>query len=249
MKISIITVCYNSAATIRDTIESVLVQDYPNVEYIIVDGASKDDTLSIVQSYGSRIAKVISEKDKGIYDAMNKGVHAATGDLIGILNSDDFYADSRVLSDVAAAISASGADALYADLVYVDPADTARVVRTWISGPYRKQHFRRGWMPPHPTFFLRRACYERHGLYRTDLRLAADYELMLRMLFVNDVSVAYLPRVTIRMRAGGAGNVSLRQRLRANREDRKAWRLNHLKPHPLLALMKPLRKIGQFLRK
>ena len=154
MKVSIITITYNSAETIEDTIQSVLSQDYPNVEYIIVDGASKDSTLEIVERYRSSISKIISERDKGIYDAMNKGVTLATGDVIGILNSDDFYADSKVVSDIVRTMQSANSDACYADLVYVDREETSKVIRSWKSGEYRHGDFLRGWMPPHPSFFV-----------------------------------------------------------------------------------------------
>lgn len=255
MKISIITIAYNSAATIEDTIQSVLSQDYPEVEYIIVDGASTDKTLSIVDRYADRIAHFISEPDKGIYDAMNKGVQLATGDVIGILNSDDFYADTRVLSDVASRFgaertdSAANIDALYADLVYVDREKGDKVVRYWKAGPYRPNSFRRGWMPPHPTFFVRRACYERYGLYSLDLRSAADYELMLRFIHKHGIKLAYLERVITHMRIGGESNVSIKNRIRANQEDRRAWTMNGLRPAWYTLSLKPLSKLGQFVRR
>ncbi|MFM9004678.1 MAG: glycosyltransferase family 2 protein, partial [Flavobacteriales bacterium] len=210
MKVSIITITYNSAETLEDTIQSVLSQDYPNVEYIIVDGSSKDDTLAIVERYRKSIAVVLSEPDKGIYDAMNKGVRLATGDVIGILNSDDFYADSTVLTDVVANFSQTNADACYADLVYVDRNETSRIVRTWKSGSYRQGRFLEGWMPPHPTFFVKRSIYQMHGLYSTELRSSADYELMLRFVHKHSIRMCYLPRVITRMRAGGQSNVTLR---------------------------------------
>ena len=169
MKVSIITITYNSAATVEDTIRSVLSQDYPFVEYIIVDGASRDATLDIVHRYSDKIARIISEPDKGIYDAMNKGVLAATGDVVGILNSDDFYADSSVISDIVKTMNQEHSDACYADLVYVDKDDTNRVVRTWKSGSYTPGFFLRGWMPPHPTFFVKRSKYEQFGLYSLEL--------------------------------------------------------------------------------
>lgn len=249
MKISIITIAWNSATTIEATIQSVLAQKYPEVEYIIIDGASTDGTIDIVNRYRDRIATVVSEKDKGIYDAMNKGVERATGDVIGILNSDDFYADEKVLSDVAAQFKETHADGLYADLVYVDREDTDRIIRYWKAGNYRHGMFRSGWMPPHPTFFVKRSCYEQFGTYTLELRSAADYELMLRFIHKHKIKLTYLPRVITRMRLGGESNVTLRNRIRANKEDRRAWRMNALRPGPLTLTMKPLRKLGQFIRK
>lgn len=247
MKISIITITYNSAETVEDTIKSVLSQDYPNVEYIIIDGASKDDTMTIVERYRSSISVVISEPDKGIYDAMNKGVLRATGDVIGILNSDDFYADSRVLSDVVTRMRETNSDACYADLVYVDRIETSRIVRTWKSGSYRQGRFLDGWMPPHPTFFVKRSTYDALGLYSTQLRSSADYELMLRFVHKHQISLSYLPRVITHMRAGGQSNVTLRNRWKANREDRLAWKMNGLQPGLLTLVRKPLSKLLQYL--
>ena len=248
MKISIITVSYNSAATIRDTILSVQAQTYKPVEYIIVDGKSKDDTAEIIQSFGAGISQFISEPDKGLYDAMNKGIKMASGEVIGILNSDDFYSDDQVLSDVMALFK-PGIDAVYADLVYVDPVNTSKVVRTWHSGAYRNGAFKKGWMPPHPTFFVRRELYEKFGGFTDQLKSAADYEIMLRFIHKEKINLAYLPRVIVSMRAGGASNASLKNRLNANREDRMAWKMNGLKPGAFTFIRKPLSKIGQFFKK
>ena len=247
MKVSIITITYNSAETLEDTIRSVIAQDYSDIEYIIVDGASKDTTMDIVERYKTSISKVISERDKGIYDAMNKGVSLATGDVIGILNSDDFYADNRVISDIVAAMQTTQSDACYADLVYVDRIDTHRVIRSWKSGEYRSGDFLRGWMPPHPTFFVKRAKYERYGLYSLELRSSADYELMLRFIHKHGIRLTYLPRVITKMRAGGQSNVSIKNRWKANREDRLAWKMNGLQPGFLTLVRKPMSKLLQYL--
>ncbi|MBI1267003.1 MAG: glycosyltransferase [Cryomorphaceae bacterium] len=249
MKVSIITIAWNSAETIEDTIKSVIAQDFSDVEYIVIDGASKDNTLDIVNKYKDNIAVVISEPDKGIYDAMNKGVKAATGDVIGILNSDDFYADEHVVSDIVALFKSSGAQGVYADLVYVNRIATDRVLRYWKAGEYKEGMFRKGWMPPHPTFFIQAECYKNYGLYNTALRSAADYELMLRMMHKHKIKVAYLNRVITRMRDGGESNVTLKNRIRANQEDRKAWVMNGLKPGLLTLYIKPLSKIKQFIFK
>ena len=250
MKISIITIAYNSAETIEATLQSVVAQSYPNIEYIVIDGGSSDGTQAIVNRYAANIAHFVSEPDKGIYDAMNKGVRAATGDFIGILNSDDFYADASVIADVVTTLKANpGCEALYADLVYVNRADTAKVVRYWKAGNFKRSRFRRGWMPPHPTFFAARKAYDRLGLYALELRSAADYELMLRFLYKNEVACCYLPRVITRMRVGGESNVSLKNRIRANKEDRRAWSMNGLRPAWYTLTLKPISKIGQFVRK
>ena len=248
MKVSIITIAYNSAETIADTIDSVAQQDYANIEYIVVDGASTDDTLDIVNARRNSVSTLISEKDNGIYDAMNKGVKAATGDIIGILNSDDHYADAHVITDVVKCFQENEYDGIYADLEYIDRAHPDRVKRTWRAGPYRKNLFKRGWMPPHPTFFVRRVCYEKFGLYSTDLRSAADYELMLRFIHKHQIRVGYLPRIITRMRMGGQSNVSIKNRIKANMEDRAAWKMNDLQPGLFTLTWKPLSKIFQFLK-
>ena len=246
MRVSIITVSYNSASTIKDTIDSVLVQDYPNIEYIVVDGNSKDNTLEIIQSYGSRISKVISEKDKGIYDAMNKGVALASGDIVGILNSDDFYANSAVIREVVNQFNLHQTDSVYGDLDYVKVSPPFDIVRKWRSGNYQKKRFYKGWMPPHPSFFLRRSCYEQFGVFDLQFKRAADYELMLRMLLKNECTSSYLPLVLVKMRVGGASNSSIKARLEANKEDRKAWEVNGLKPKWLTLVRKPFSKIFQY---
>lgn len=246
MKISVITATYNSEATVRDTLTSISRQDYPDVEHIIVDGRSDDGTLDIVADF-PHVKKIVSETDKGIYDAMNKGIRLATGEVIGILNSDDIYIDPSVLSAVAQAFADPAVMTVYADLQYVHPDNLDRVKRTWITGPFKKKNFYYGWMPPHPTFFVRKEVYERIGVFNTDLRSAADYELMLRILLKNGMPAHYIPRVIVKMRAGGVSNASLRNRLRANREDRLAWKLNGLKPYFFTLYLKPLRKITQFI--
>lgn len=246
MKVSIITVSYNSAKTIEDTIRSVVSQTYPDIEYIVVDGASTDATLAICNKYASRI-RLISEKDKGIYDAMNKGLALATGDIIGILNSDDLYADENVIADVVKKLQQTGAQALYADLVYVDQANTSKIKRYWRSGNFAPKKFKWGWMPPHPTVFLHRQLYRQHGHFNLELRSAADYELMLRFFYKHRINPVYLPRVITRMRMGGESNATVTNRIKANREDKKAWELNGLRPMLFTFFLKPLRKIPQFI--
>ncbi len=248
MKISIITVAYNSGKTIEDTIKSVINQNYQGIEYIIIDGGSTDNTLEIVEQYKSSIALVVSEKDKGIYDAMNKGVAVATGDIIGILNSDDFYVDTDVIGKVVHTFTPE-IDGVYGDLVYVDPIDTNKVTRTWLSGEYNQGAFFKGWMPPHPTFFVRREVYQKYGAYSLALKSAADYEFMLRVVHKNRIRLVYLNEIIVRMRAGGASNASLKNRLKANQEDRLAWKMNELKPKMFTLIRKPLSKIFQFLNK
>lgn len=246
-KISIITATYNSAKTVTDTLASIACQDYPAIEHLIVDGLSRDNTLQIAKGF-PHISKVISEADRGLYDAMNKGIAAATGDIIGILNSDDFYTNPQVLSKVVSHMEANGTDLLYADLEYVDPVNTSKVVRVWKARPFPKTRFFNGWMPPHPTLFVRREVYEKFGVFNLDFRFAADYELMLRLMHKNQVSVCYLPETLVHMRAGGLSNASLRNRWKANREDRKAWAVNGLRPRFYTILMKPVSKILQYFR-
>ena len=246
MKFSLLTPTYNSAATLDDTLRSIQAQDYPHIEHILVDGGSTDATLAIAARY-PHLQRIISEPDQGLYDAMNKGIRMATGEVIGILNSDDFYANPQVLSQVADLLQSTGADALYGDLEYVDAVDTQRVVRRWKACPFQRHLFLRGWMPPHPTFFVRREVYAQFGLFNTRLRYSADYELMLRFLYHHQVPVCYLPEVLVRMRTGGVSNASLGNRLRANREDRQAWEINGLRPPFYTLYLKPVSKIMQFL--
>ena len=244
MKVSIITVAYNSQSTIEETIQSVLSQDYSAIEYIVIDGGSSDGTVDLIKKYQANIDYFVSEPDQGIYDAMNKGVDAATGELIGILNSDDVYANNKVISDLVNQVK--GHDAVYGDLVYVKANDLNKIKRVWKSGNYKTGSFFKGWMPSHPTFFVKKACYTNFGSYDTRLKSAADYELMLRFILKNNISISYLPKVVVKMRLGGVSNVSFKNRYLANREDKLAWKLNGLRPGFATFLLKPLRKITQF---
>ena len=248
MKISIITATYNSAATVKDTLDCIRQQDQPDIEHIIVDGGSTDSTVEIIKSF-PHVAKWASEKDKGIYDAMNKGIGLATGDVIGILNSDDIYTGPSVLSTVARAFANPAVRTAYADLQYVHADDMDKVLRTWKTGRFDKKNFYYGWMPPHPTFFVRKEVYEQAGLFNISLQSAADYEIMLRILLKHGVPAHYIPGVIVKMRAGGMSNASLWNRLRANKEDRLAWKLNGLRPYFFTLYLKPLRKIPQFIIK
>lgn len=248
MRISIITATYNSADTIGDTLRCIQLQDYHNIEHIIMDGASKDNTLDIVKAF-PHVSKVISEKDKGIYDAMNKGIQQASGDVIGILNSDDVYASNDVLSLVAKTFENPAVQATYADLEFVSRDNLDKVVRKWKAGNYSKKSFYYGWMPPHPTFFVRKEVYEKVGLFNTNLGSAADYELMLRILLKNNIPASYINRVIIKMRMGGVSTGSIANRLKANQKDRLAWKVNELQPGFYTLYLKPLRKLGQFLKR
>lgn len=250
MKVSIITIVLNNKDYIRSAIDSVLAQSYKDIEYIVVDGQSTDGTFEIIESYGSQIAQVFRGKDGGIYPAMNKGLKAATGEIVGILNADDLYASTTVIEQVVNAfIKNKEAQAVYGDLQYVERDNLKKVLRHWSSGHYKKSDFLWGWMPPHPTFFVKRKVYEQFGYFDTRLKSAADYELMLRFLFKNSIKAAYIPEVLVKMRAGGKSNASVSNRLKANKEDRLAWEFNALKPYPFTLLLKPLRKLPQFLSK
>jgi glycosyltransferase involved in cell wall biosynthesis len=244
LKISIITATLNSASTIRDCINSIIAQSV-EPEHIIVDGGSNDATLELVTRH-AKATKVISGPDNGIYDAMNKGISVANGDVIGILNSDDLYANNKVLSKVARVFNTEKIESCYGDLVYVDPMDTKRITRYWKSGIFNQRSFYWGWMPPHPTYFVRRCVYEKFGGFNLGLGSAADYELMLRFCVKKKITTQYIPEVLVKMRLGGVSNISLRNRIKANRMDRKAWRINGLKPFPWTCYLKPLRKLRQY---
>lgn len=247
MKVSIITATYNSAATLRDTLESVKRQTYSNIEHLIIDGGSSDNTLEITE-YFPHIARIVSEPDKGIYDAMNKGILNSTGDIIGILNSDDFYPTNQVIEKIVEIILEYKVETVYGDLNYVAANDVSKVIRRWKAGNFKRSSFLAGWMPPHPTFFVEKSIYENYGLFDLTLKSAADYELMLRFLYKNRISTIYIPEVLVHMRAGGQSNASLKNRLLANKEDLLAWKKNELKPKFYTTYLKPIRKIGQFLK-
>lgn len=249
MKISIITVSFNAEDTIRDTIDSVLNQDYKDIEYIIIDGGSTDGTVSIIKEYQERISYWVSEPDEGIYFGMNKGIGRCTGSIVGVLNADDIYSSSDVISNVVLHLTKSKADSLYADLEYVAEKNLNRIIRKWVSGKYDPKSFLKGWMPPHPTFFIKRQFYDDFGVFNTSLKSAADYELMLRMLFKHQISCAYLSECIVKMRVGGESNASVSNRIRANLEDRQAWKMNNLQPKWYTLYLKPLLKLNQFINK
>jgi len=230
MRISIVTATWNSAATIADTLASVNTQTHPDVEHIIVDGASTDATLAIVRTEGKRVCTTLSEPDGGIYDAMNKGLKLATGDIVGLLNSDDFLASSDVLGTVAAAFSDPLVDAVYGDLCYVSQHKPGQIVRYWRSGAFRPGAFARGWSPPHPTLYLRRSIYDRFGGFDTSYSLAADVDLMIRFFEVKRLRSKHVSKVFVRMRLGGATNKNVANVVKQNRE---IWR--SLREHGLVA--------------
>jgi glycosyltransferase involved in cell wall biosynthesis len=249
MKISIITVCYNSEKYIESAIASVLGQTYENIEYIIVDGNSTDKTLDIIKAYEPKFngrMRWVSEPDKGIYDAMNKGIAMASGDIVGILNSDDIYANVGVIAGVMRNFTAQKCDAVYGDLIYVDAENITKIKRYWKVGQHKPRSFKYGWMPPHPTFFVKKEIYNTYGLFRTDFKSAADYEFMLRVIYKARIMIAYIPEILVTMRIGGASNRGLYSRYRGNREDKKAWEVNQLKPYFFTFILKPARKILQY---
>jgi glycosyltransferase len=248
MKITIITVARNAADTIADTLSSVASQTWKDIEHIVIDGDSTDSTLEIVSKF-PHVAKIVSEKDKGLYFAMNKGLKLSTGDVIGILNADDVYASSDIIEKVIESFLHAKSDVLYGNLVYVNRNDINRVIRLWKPGKLNLSSFYRGWSPPHPTFFVRRKIYEQYGNFNTRFKIASDYELMLRFLLKNRVKAFYLDHLIVKMRTGGISSRSIKIRLIANREDRRAWEVNGLKPHLFTLILKPLTKIKQFLFK
>ena len=228
--------------------DSVLSQTYTDIEYIIIDGGSTDDTVNIIKSYQNRIAVFISEPDKGIYDGLNKGIKLATGDVIGFLHSDDLYENNTVIEQVAQAFIENEIDSVYGDLTYVNKSDPTKVIRYWKSGEFTLKKLGRGWMPPHPTFFVKRDIYQQRGQFDTSFKIAADYDLMLRFLGKYKISTDYIPNVLIKMRVGGESNKSLKNVIRKSTEDLQAMRNNNIGGF-LSLIFKNLSKIKQFIKK
>ena len=232
MKISIITATFNSGATVRDTIESVLRQSHQDIEYIIKDGGSKDDTLDICREYeplfkGRMV--ILSGPDQGIYDAMNQGVEAATGDVIGLLNSDDFYTQDDVLEAVASRFEGTGCDAVYGDIHYVAPDDLKTCVRYYSSAGFRRERMMQGWMPAHPSFYCRREVYHKYGLFDTSFRVAADFEQLLRLIYIHDIRTEYIEKDFVTMRRGGASTSGLKSHFYIMRDHLRAFRKNGIR--------------------
>jgi glycosyltransferase involved in cell wall biosynthesis len=248
MKVSIITATYNSASTIRDTLESVAKQTYSNIEHIIIDGLSKDNTLDIVKEY-PHVDKVISEKDKGIYDAMNKGIRAATGDVVGILNSDDFYPHNNILKKVTEEFRIKKVNAIIGDILFVSPNNIKKVVRYYSAKRWKPSKFVKGYMPPHPSFFVYKKFYEQLGVYQIDYKIAADYELLIRFLATNQLSYSYIPEAIVHMRAGGVSNESIKSRYVLNQEIVRACKENGLNTNMLILSLKYVNKIFEYLPK
>ena len=246
MKVSLITVTYNSEAYLEDCIRSVMQQNFPRIEHIIIDGASTDGTLAIIKKYEGSIAQWVSEKDKGMYDAINKGIAMATGDIIGILNSDDMFASNDVIEAIVNCFNEHKLDAVYGDLVYVNKTNTNKVIRLWKGFSYNRFRFNYGWMPAHPTFYLRRELIDEFGGYESHYFTAADYEFMARYLYRYRISARYLPKLIVKMRVGGQSNVTLKSRVRANRRDYLAMKKNEVHLPFLVSILKPIIKLHQY---
>lgn len=247
MKISIITATYNSEKTIIDTIKSLDSQTYDNIEYIIIDGKSKDNTLDLIRNNSKRVSKIISEPDSGIYDALNKGIMHSTGDIVGFLHSDDIFSYPDAISDLVDKLSSDNSDAIYADLDYISKEDDDKIIRHWRSGPYKKENIMRGWMPPHPTFFMKRNLYIEYGLFDLRFKISADYDSLLRYIWINNISLSYLSKVTTKMRVGGESNRSIKNIIKKTKEDIMALKKNEL-PWMKAIILKNLSKIPQFIK-
>lgn len=249
MKISIITVCYNAEAHIDETLRSVVMQDHRDIEHIVVDGGSTDGTMAKVQRYREVLAQVVSDQDKGVYDAMNKGLRLATGEVVAFVNAGDMIARRDVLTAMAKEFALDNADVIYGDALMVDPEDITKVKRFWKGGDYDRENFRKGWMPPHLGTYIRRSAYQRLGLFREDLKVSADYELMFRFLYKHRLRARYVPRVLVRFRLGGVSNRSIAHVWRANLEVFKAWKLNGEQVSPLIVVRKPISKLWQYFKR
>jgi glycosyltransferase involved in cell wall biosynthesis len=245
LQISVITAVFNRAATLGESLRSVHSQRWPEIEHIVIDGGSTDGSLAILDQHKSRIAKIVSEPDGGLYDALNKGIRQASGDVIGFMHADDEFATPHALARVAQAFEDPDVGAVYGDLVYVKKNDVSRVVRYWRAGQYQRTQLTQGWMPPHPTFYVRREVYSRFGGFDTRYRIAADYENMLRILWRGRIKAAYIPEVLVRMRVGGISNMSIFNMLHKSREDYAAMRENGIGGLQAL-LLKNVTKLPQF---
>lgn len=250
LKFSIITAVHNSKDTIEDCLSSVASQTYRNVEHIIIDGGSTDGSVETIMNSKFKIknSKVVSEPDKGIYDALNKGIKLATGDVIGLLHADDVYHDENVLAKVAQKFEHEKTDSVYGDLVYVDKQNLNKVIRYWKAGIFTENSLLKGWMPPHPAFFVKKQIYDKYGLFDTNLKIAADYDMILRLLGRHKISTAYLPEVLVKMRWGGKSNKSIKNVLQKSYEDYQALQKNNFQNAALILLQKNLSKLSQFFK-
>ena len=249
MKFSIITVVYNGAETLEQTILSVASQSHEDIEHIVVDGQSTDKTPAIINRHRQKLGPVLVEADTGLYDAMNKGINLASGDVVGFLNADDFYAHERVIERVDEVLTTEDVDSCYSDLVYVDPLDLNRIIRYWTSRSYQPGLFEKGWMPAHPTFFVRREVYEKYGSFDLDYRYQSDFELTARFIAVAGIRTLYLPEIMVKMRLGGTTNRSIGNIIRGNLESYRACKKLGLKVTPAYFITKLSMRIPQFFRK
>lgn len=248
MKISIVTATFNSGGTVRDTLESVLGQTFCDYEHLIIDGGSSDDTLDIVREYEPRYngrLRWISERDRGIYDAMNKGIAMATGDVVGILNSDDFYTSTNVLAQVAEAMQDATVDAVYGDVHYVNDGDLSKCTRYYSSAGFRRWKMRLGWMPAHPSFYCRRLVYERYGAFDLSFKIGADFENLLRLIYVHRINTRYLPLDFVTMRQGGASTSGLKSHRQILNDHLRAYRKNNVNSNIFLESLRYAAKLGE----
>ncbi|MDT8937648.1 glycosyltransferase family 2 protein [Escherichia coli] len=248
MRISIITATYNSEKTLLDTLLSLEKQTHPDIEYIVVDGASKDNTIKLIKSNCTRVSKIICEPDKGIYDALNKGMQAASGDVIGFLHSDDLLAYDDAIADIAKTFESTGCDAIYGDLEYVAQNDTTKRIRLWKSGSFSRFKMKVGWMPPHPSFYKKRECYSQFGSFSLDYRISADYDSLLRYILKQRISIAYIPKVLVKMRVGGISNRSVSSMVKKSMEDIRVMKQNGI-IWPIALVYKNISKLPQFIKK
>ena len=247
MKVSIITTTFNSAATVASTLESVQTQTHAQIEHIVVDGASTDETLPIVRSF-AHVAKIVSEPDDGLYDAINKGIRISTGDVVGILNSDDFFPDNGVVQKIAAAFDDGKTDAVFGDIAFIKPGNLKKVVRLYSAKNFSPAKFAYGYMPPHPSFYARRELFEKYGLYKPDYKIAADYELLMRFLYRYKISYRYINRVLVYMRTGGISNKNVKSRYVLNKEIIRACRENGVRTNMAVLSVKYINKIFEYIK-
>lgn len=248
MKVSLITATFNSGKTLADTLSSLESQTYQNIEYIIIDGSSTDDTLNVIKVNSTRVSKIISEEDSGIYDALNKGIRHASGDIIGFLHSDDILAYPDAIKDVVDMFEINNSEAVYGDLDYVSRSNTSNIIRSWKSTGYSRYKIIFGWMPPHPAFYMKRSCYERLGGFAIDYKISADYESLLRYLWTHRISLSHIPKVLVKMRLGGISNRSITSVIKKSFEDIKAMKTHGI-IWPLALVGKNFSKIPQFFKK
>jgi glycosyltransferase involved in cell wall biosynthesis len=249
MKFSLITITLNSSDTVCHSVTSVYNQSYPDIEHIIIDGVSTDGTLEKIHSVPNRITRVISEPDCGIYDAINKGILNSTGDIIGLLHSDDEFGSATIIEEIAGRFAENSPDIIYGDLIYVSAEDNDRIIRYWKSRRFERNRIRKGWMPPHPTMFIRREVFMKYGLYDIKYRISSDYDIMLRLMQKAEIKFDYLPKVITKMRLGGVSNKTLKNLIQKSSEDYRIIRKNQI-PGPILVLIrKNLGKLNQFYSK